>query len=265
MEKEKKKKLKRQAAATAVAAVASASVVMGGVFDNPDELLNGEDDAPVPVTDSVLGPAAAAVGDGDAADAEDDAAEDPEERRRGGPRARVHQWIRSLPWGVRALAGVPLWACGWLILTAGSALWSGAVFPVLGTVLTWVVTAALLLGAFALTAKAAFPDLPWKKIVNKRSFLGLLIATAALALADSVVPLFWDGYGRVAQILRAVGTTGILAGVTGFFARRENARRRKLAAKAAAEMPPEEKETLEQAMERKRREILQMVDETNTR
>ncbi|MBQ3275605.1 MAG: hypothetical protein IJH47_00925 [Oscillospiraceae bacterium] len=250
MDEEKKRKKKhRQAAATAVAAVTSAGVVMGGMFASPDDLLNGNDDGggSVTVTDTYTPDAA----DGDDID-EIEAGEEDDESRRRGVRARARQWIWRLPYGVRAVIGVPLWAVGWLIITGATALWSGVLSPVFGTILGWIVTAAVLLGAFALTGKALFPDLPLKKIVNKRNFLALLIGTAVLAVADNVVPLFWDGYAKIAGVVRAVGSAGLLGGVTAVFAKRERRRRKKLAEKAARAAEKEPPETMAQALRRAR-------------
>ncbi len=250
----RQKRRSRRAAATAVAAVTAGGVVMGGLFSSPDELMNGPDgdDAPVPVIDTAV-PDGGAAG-GDDLDDEDTGDGEDEDRRRGGLRSRARQWIWQLPASVRALVGVPLWALGWLILTGASALWGGVLSPVFGTVLGWALTAAVLLGAFALTAKAMFPDLPLKKILNRRNFLGLLFGTAILALAEAVVPLFWDGYGKIAQLVRALGSAGILALMTALFARRENRRRQKEAARLAreAEKTEPEPETMEQALDRAR-------------
>lgn len=246
----RRKRRSRRAAATAVAAVTAGGVVMGGLFSSPDDLMNGPDgdDAPVPLVDTVSPDGGSGDGDlddGDSGDSED------ENRRRGGLRSRARQWVWQLPAAVRALVGVPLWALGWLILAGASALWGGVLSPVFGTVLGWVLTAAVLLGAFALTAKAMFPDLPLKKILNKRNFLGLLIGTAVLALAEAVVPLFWDDYGRIAQLVRALGSAGILGLMTALFARRENRRRRKEAARREEKKEPAP-ETMEQALRRAR-------------
>lgn len=250
----RRKRRSRRAAATAVAAVTAGGVVMGGLFSSPEDLMNGADgdDAPVPVIDTAA-PDGSGAGDGDLDDGDSGDSED-ENRRRGGLRSRARQWVWQLPAAVRALVGVPLWALGWLILTGASALWSGVLSPVFGTVLGWVLTAAVLLGAFALTAKAMFPDLPLKKILTKRNFLGLLFGAAALALAEAVVPLFWDDYGRIAQLVRALGSAGILGLMTALFARRENRRRQKEAARLAREKkePEPEPETMEQALRRAR-------------
>ncbi len=262
MDEEKKKKKKhRRAATTAVAAVTSASVVMGGMFTSADEVLNGNTDdggSAVTVTDTYTPDAAG----GDDIDDDAEAGDEEEGSRRRGLRARARQWVWRLPYGVRAVIGVPLWALGWLIITGCTALWTGVLSPLFGTVLGWIVTAAVLLGAFALTGKALFPDLPLKKIVNKRNFLALLIGTAVLAVADNVAPLFWDGYAKIADVVRAVGSAGLLGGVTAVFAKRERRRRKKLAEKAARAEEKEKPETMAQAR-RRARELADSVRPSN--
>lgn len=247
-QEKKKRRRKRRAATTAVAAVTSAGVVMGGLFSSPDDLLNGENGGETPIHMSDTMAPDGDGGDGDGLD-EEETFDEEEDRRRGGLRSRARSWIWGWPVGVRALIGVPLWALGWLILTGGAALWSGVLSPVFGTVLGWVLTAAVLLGAFVLSAKAMFPDLPLKKIVTKQNFLLLLIGTAVLAIAEAVVPLFWDGYGKIAQLVRAVGSAGLLGAAIAWFARRENRRRKKAAERAER---PKPRETMDQALRRAR-------------
>ncbi len=254
-EKEKKerrsKRRKKQAAATAVAAVTSAGVVMGGLFASPDDLLNGEGGADAP--DAVVETLAPAGGaDDGAADHDEDSGGIEDEERRKSFRSRARERILQAPWGVRALIGVPLWALGHLILAGLSALWGTVLSPVLGTVLGWILTAALILFVFAAVMKALFPDLPLKKILNKRSFLTFLIGTAALGLLDAVLPLFWDGYAKIADVLRLLGATGLLGAGIAVFARRERKRREKAKAAARETTPDPGPETMEEALDRAR-------------
>ena len=255
-------KNKRRATATAVAAVTSAGVMVGGAFPAPQELLRGDEgEVPAPITEML--PADGLTADS-ADDVDEELEDEDEERRRSSPGSRVRAWVLALPLAVRAGVGVPLWCIGWLVLTGLSALWTGLLSPALGTVLGWAATALVVLSAFALTAKAVFPDVPLKKIVNKRSFFGVLAGTAAMALANAVLPLFFDGYDRVAKIFHAAATAGLLGAVTALYVRREKKRRTKLAAES--EPPaPEPPESPEEAQERALRLAREMVDEVSTR
>lgn len=263
LERKKRKKRKRTAEVTAVAAVTSAGLVVGGAFQSPDDILNGNDDEPLPMVETMhQGVPVVQGGDGAEEDETEEELEDDEKRR--SPGARIRSMIWRMPVGVRALIAVPLWVLGWLMLSGLGMLWGGALSPLVRTLAGWAAGAALLLGAFALTAKSVFPDLPLKKIVNRRSFWGLVLGSAALAVVNAVVPLFWDGYGRIGEIVRAVGSAGVLGAAVALFARRENARRRKAVAEEAAK---EEKAPLspEAAQALALQKVRDLVDEVSGR
>lgn len=237
-EKEKKTKL----LAAGVALLASAGVLVGGLFSSPAALL---DDAPTPIV------AYADDDDLDEDDAENETgASGEEETESVGLRARMRQRILQLPLIVRLLVILPLWALGWGILTLASALWGAVLSPVLGKALAWLLLLAALLGAFALAGKTLFPDLPLKKILNKRSILGLVIGAALLGVADYVVPLFWAGYSRVEAIARAAGILLVFGTATVSFAVREQRRRN-----AAPEHAPEP-----ELQPLSRRQVLELAD-----
>lgn len=236
---------KRKRTAAAVAVVTSASMIVGGIFNSPAALLADEDLLPQAVyaDDTDLDGPGGDDGDGGAGDDGGQTEEEEREELRGGARAGLRQRIRQLPYALRLLVILPLWCLGWLILTGGSALWSALLSPLLARVLTWLLFIGALVGVFLLAGKTVFPDLPVKKILNKRSLLGLILGSAALGLADLVVPLFWAEYTRVENIVRAIGVLLVFGTVTALFTRRELRRRRELAAGAQsaqeqAESPP---------------------------
>ena len=175
MDEKKKKEWKRKAAVGVVAAAASASVLVGGAFDSPADLLSadGDDDngSPTPVVHTLAAQTADLVDDasGNASDDED------EERRQRFP--AVRRWMLSLPVGVRALIGVPLWAAGWAITAGLSLLWNAALAPIGGRILAWVLAAIAAVLVFALTARALFPNVPWKKILRPRNILLVVIGS----------------------------------------------------------------------------------------
>ncbi|MBR1457491.1 MAG: hypothetical protein IJ594_10095 [Oscillospiraceae bacterium] len=254
---EKGREKKRRAAAAAVAVVTSASLVVGGIFNSPAALL--DDDPGLPQAAYTDDDDLDGTGGGDGGDEDGGAggSEVEEEEEQGGVRAGVRQRVLQLPYAVRLLVILPLWCLGWLLLTGASALWAAVLSPVLGKALAWLLLLAALVGAFLLAGKTIFPDLPVKKILNRRSLLGLVIGSVALGAADIVVPLFWAEYTRVENIVRAVGVLLVFGTVTGLFARRELRRRRELAAaeaEEAAEPEPEEPRPLS------REEILALAD-----
>lgn len=238
---ERKKELKKKLARTGVALFTSASVLVGGVFPSPDALLADEQPLnPVVVYendhDNDL--------DGDGGDDDGSSTEEEEEEEVSGEsvglRARLRQRILQLPLSVRVFVLVPMWALGWGIWTVATGLWSMLLGPIAGKALGWLFLLAALLGAFTLGIKAVFPDMPLKKILNKKSLLGLLLGGLTLGAADLTVPLFWDGYEQLAQIFRAVGVALILGTVSFALIRRTLRQRR--AEPLPAEGPPEPEE-----------------------
>jgi hypothetical protein len=256
-EEERKKDLKKKLAKTGVALFTSASVLVGGVFPSPDALLADE---------QPLNPVVAYENDnddldGDGGDDDGSADEEEEEELAGetaGVRARLKQRILQLPLALRVFVLVPMWALGWGIWTVATGLWSMLLGPIAGKALGWLFLLAALLGAFTLGIKAIFPDMPLKKILNKKSLLGLLLGGLALGAADLTLPLFWDGYEHLAQIFRASGVAVILGTVSFALIRRTLRRRREEA--AAAEEAPAEPEAEEAPRPWTDAEILALTD-----
>ena len=182
---------KKTAAAAALAAAAAAGMVTGALFDSPADLL-AEPDAVVETL----------------ADDDDAGAPDDEERQRT-PVQRLRQWVLSLPSAVRMLVGVPLWCLGWVLLTGLSTLWMGA-SPLLAHVAGWLCLAVILLAVFALTVKAAFPDIPFRRILRPRNVLFLLLTTLLLAAADLALPTVWEGYDAISRTVWRVGASCLL-------------------------------------------------------
>lgn len=184
---------RKKAAVAALTTAAAAGMVTGALFDTPAELMNAsEPDAVVEVLPD----------DGDGTGAE--------ETRRTAPASRVKNWIWSLPAAVRLLVGVPLWALGWVLLSALSLLWGGAA-PVVERLLIWLCLSLVLLVVFAVSVKAALPDLPLKEILRPGTVLFILAAALVLGLADLVLPTVWQGYDARTQLVWRAGATCLLA------------------------------------------------------
>ena len=209
-------KLKKTAAVSAVALLTAASVTTGSLFSTPAALL-ANDGAASAYTVSVD-----LDGADDDAGAEQD--ENDETKKRGGVRASLRARILRLPLFVRLLVVLPLWALGSVLLAAAGAAWP-LLAPVLGKVAAWALMLALLVGAFLLAAKAAFPDLPVKKLLNRRSLVALVLGASALAAADAVFVAVWAEYEQVKSIVLSVGFFAALSCAAVPFALREQKRR----------------------------------------
>ena len=182
---------KKTAAAAALAAAAAAGMVTGALFDSPADLM-AEPGAAVEIQ----------MDDDDAGALED-------EERQKTPAQRLRQWVLGLPSAVRMLVGVPLWCLGWVLLTGLSTLWMGA-SPLLAHVAGWLCLAVILLAVFALTVKAAFPEIPCRKILRLRNVMFLLLTTLLLAAADLALPTVWEGYDVVSRTVWRVGASCLL-------------------------------------------------------
>nr|MCR5663447.1 hypothetical protein [Oscillospiraceae bacterium] len=181
----------------------------------------------------------------------EDAGEE-EERLDPGLRERFRQRLLALPLALRLLVVLPLWALGSLLITVFSPLFQAFLGPVLGKALAWLALLAALAGAFLLAAKAVFPDLPLKKLLNRRSLLILLGGALLGGLLDCFAPFLWDGYESAARLARWIAVGLILGAATLSFALRENRKRREAAAEA---------EETHRRAPLSRREILALADE----
>ena len=257
-EEEKKQDLKKKAVKAGVALFTSASVLVGGLFPSPDAILADEQD---------LNPVAIVQNDndnddldGDGGDGEAGSQEDEEEtgEETGGLRAGLRQKLLQLPLALRVFVLVPLWAVGWVIWTVAGGLWTMLLGPIAGKAVSWLFLLGALLGALVLGMKTVFPNMPLKKIVNKKSLLGLLLGGLGLGIADLTVPLFWDGYEQLAHVLKASGMALILGTVSFALIRRLLKKKREEPA-AAPEPEPEEERPWTDA------EILALADSVSRR
>ena len=177
-EKNKKaEKRKRKAATAAVAAVTAAGVVAGSVFDSAGDLLQRQEDAAIPAAyvDTLL------PDDGGDDDGQDD--QDTERYRKRSLKQVMRESILRLPVAVRLTVILPLWLIGQFVIGLVGVVWPAAQ-PLLQRIAVFALLLLLLFGVFALSAKAAFPHLPLKKLWNRRSLMILLVAAGVLGAAD---------------------------------------------------------------------------------
>lgn len=204
-----KKEIEKKAASKAVAIAAAAGMLVSSAFSSPADLLQDDDD-------SALAPPAAVVeymptDTGPDGDDDDASLSDEESEEKLSLRGRIRRRILRMPQAVRAVIGVPLWGIGWGITSLLSLLWTGILSPAFAVVLKWVVAAALLLLVVALTLKAVFPDIPLKKLINKRNFLTVFIGMGVLGAVDTVLCHLIPDKGYISLIVKVVGSLGILA------------------------------------------------------
>lgn len=224
-----KQKTKERAAVAAVTTVAAAGVLVGSAFATPADLLQPDEAAQNAVTATVDG-----GDDGGAAGGD----QETDKTRRGGIRGRMRQWMLQLPLAVRACVGVPLWGLGWALITGLSFLLTGAVSPAVGTALTFLALAAVLLLSLAGAAKAMFPDIPLRKLLSIKNFFGVCMGVGLLGAVHTAAPLVWPGYEAAADAVRVGGSLTVLLLACIACGRRQSKRRMEDAA-----MPPEDGRT----------------------
>ena len=141
---------KKKIAAALAATIAASGAAVDMSFDNPADLLQ-QDASVEPKIEYV-----------DLENGQDEDQAGDEEKQRQNTAAKsgaFREWILGLPLAVRALFILPQWFIGHLILTGGSMLFAG-LSPILHWLLGFVLLALVIMGAFTVTAKAMFPDLP---------------------------------------------------------------------------------------------------------
>lgn len=220
MDDEKKKKA---AAAAAVATIIGASsTAIGANFDNPADILQ----------DTNVEPKVQHIDMGD--DQDSAVVQDDEDKQKDKEtKSTFRGFILELPLAVRVLFVLPGWFIGNGIIYLGSLVFAG-LSPILSGILSFAVLALVIAGAFVLTAKAMFPDLPLSKILNRHSIKWILIGSAAVYAANLILGVCWAGYAHFKMIITGGLTLIALGALAIWFARRESRRRKRLEEKKQA-------------------------------
>ena len=202
LEKRKKKKKHSNALTTsAVAAMTAAGVMVGGAMSSPDDTMNDSPDAIVQTVSIAPQVQVDAGGDGDA----EEAVVVEEEKKKRGKASTVRKALAEAPFSQRVRLAIPLWIAGSLMAAFLSTLWMSALPPLAAAALSWVLTALMAVLVFILAVKTVFPDLPLKKILNKRSILCIGILCLVCGVLDAALPFFWDDYTKLSKLLHVLG------------------------------------------------------------
>ena len=196
---------KKAAGITAAAAVA-AGVILGGVFNSSDELLDKNDKAlPAP-------PAVVEMVELRAEPEDDEDSSVPQEEKKKSLRERIRLAVLRIPYAVRAALCLPLWCVGQILIYSAGLLWSTLLSPVVKAILPWLSFALITAAAAATIIKLLNPELKMKDIFNKRNLIILVAGTVLTAIANIILTL--TGTGTWAQMLaKAAGSTLVLAAI----------------------------------------------------
>ena len=217
LKRRKKKKKTSKAAASAVAAMTAAGVMVGGAMSSPDDAMNDGPEAIVQ-TIAVTPQIQADAGGGDS-DAEEAVVVEEEKKKRG-KASSVRKALAEAPFSQRVKIAVPLWIAGTVAIAFLSSLWMSVLPPLAAAALSWVFTLVMAVLVFVMAAKTVFPDMPLKKILNKRTFLGIGILCLLFGIADAALPFFWDDYTKLSVILKVLGSFTCTGVPLAYFMRR---------------------------------------------
>ncbi len=197
-----RKKKKNSVAATAVAAMTAAGMMVGGAVSSPEEALTDGPDVLVQ-TVSVAPQIEVDAGGGDSGLEEAVAVE--EEKKRG-RFAAARKAVREAPFQARVRLAAPILIAGTLLTAFLSSLLTGVLPPLASAALGWALTALMAVLTFTLAVKTVLPDLPLKKILNKRSVLSVGLLCLLCAAADAALPFFWDDWQKLSKLAKLLGS-----------------------------------------------------------
>lgn len=236
METEKKKKSKTKK--TVIAAVTAASVAVAGLTDSPDTIIKGNEEETIS-SEKFKEISTATESEELDTDEEED---DEEKKKKSGIKVRIREKMLSLPMAVRLFIIMPLWLLGsWIIFLSNGLL--QLLSPFAGRIITAVISALLIIGGFLFAAKTAFPDLPIRKILNKKTLPWLLLGVLILNIADMLLPFVWDRYKDISGLIRSAAYLILTAAVFVPFAIKNiRNNRRKTDITEEPEIPEDEEE-----------------------
>ena len=201
------KSIKKKALGAAAAITTGTAVLVNGVFGNPEEMLNLQNEANKPAIVHYVE---------EEAEPEDEDLEEEEEEEEEGPlslRERFRRWVWSWPVALRVLIGLPLWAGGWGICQLAQLLWSSLLGPVFKVICSILTLGAVLAGVMGLVGRALFPELPLREVFKKSRLIGLGISAAALEIFLHFLPLISRDLEPYSGLIRFLGGALILAGL----------------------------------------------------
>ena len=263
LKRRKKKKKTSKAAASAVAAMTAAGVMVGGAMSSPDDAMNDGPEAIVQ-TIAVTPQIQADAGGGDS-DAEEAVVVEEEKNKRG-KASSVRKALAEAPFSQRVKIAVPLWIAGTVAIAFLSSLWMSVLPPLAAAALSWVFTLVMAVLVFVMAVKTVFPDMPLKKILNKRTFLGIGILCLLFGIADAALPFFWDDYTKLSKLLHVLGTAACTGVPILYFLRRHKREEpQETIAAEPVEPPPPPEPTMEEKEAAARALVEELADSVSRR
>lgn len=159
-------------------------------------------DTTVPYT-SMRAPAAVVldISEPPTVDLDDDEDEDKSSISESGIKAEAEHHIGET---IAKVIFAPIYVVGMGIFNIIQGVFSAIGAPVLIALLKWVITAAVILGALAIAFKTAFPDIPLKKLLNKKCVSFVFIAVAVVSAVCEIAAILWPTVGVWIEVARVV-------------------------------------------------------------
>ena len=218
-----------------LALLTAAGLAISTLFQSPAELMPEDEPAAVVTVAQQDG-----VPDDDGDNGGDTEDSEEEKGRRGGLRRLLRERILAMPQILRVTVILPLWALGTGVIALVTPLWT-ALGSVASSLLSLLLTPALLLLCFLLAAKTIFPDLPLRKILNRKTLPWLLLTGVLIGAADGVLALTVEDYTPWRNYALSEGLLLSLAAFVGAFlhriAKRESAQKTPAALPETHEKP----------------------------
>lgn len=180
------KKAAKRAGHAAAGAGLAVSMFFGSLFSSPAEIIDPEKAAsssPPAVVQTAPPP-----------DTSSDFlidSEVPEAEEKRSWKDRLKAFLLRTPVAVRIIFLLPLWAVGFVLLWAFSALASLIGVPIVGDILKLIIGVLIVMGLIVLGEKLMFPDVPFRKIVSKKNVIPLAITCGVIALAGALGGYLW--------------------------------------------------------------------------
>lgn len=176
----------KAAGRTAAGAGMAASVLLGSLFSSPGELAqNGGLPSSPP-------PAVVQTFEADPVYDNYTTAEEPAEaEEKRGRRDRLRALILRMPLALRITVLMPMWAAGYAVIWAFSLLAGALSLPVAGTVLKFIIGAAVVFGLILLAEKLLFPEVRMRDLLSRRNLTALLVTAGVIAAAGALGGHIW--------------------------------------------------------------------------
>ena len=190
---DKKAEIKKKAAKAIIAASTASSVVVGGLYSSPEDLIH-----PKPVIMNIN---------------EDEDFYDEHVRKEPTWRDKLRNYINNLPLIVRITIVLPLWAIGFLIISLTTNLWKMILNPILSHLSVWIIIAFVMLASLVAFGKTVFPKLKIKEFINRHTLITVGITVGILIVFHVIFINVWEDYETYMKpVYIATIAIGLVAG-----------------------------------------------------